>query len=141
MEGYEVITFDDEKAGTVVGRQGQFLIVEHGSIFKHRRPLPDTFATVDDDAGVVRATVSKDVLESAPQLEDDTVDERAAAEHYGLETASDGLPDEDTPLSAERAAIEERAEQHGRLAPGEGPNDELASPGITGGDRRRDANP
>ena len=103
MEGYDVITFDDEKAGTVVGRQGPFLIVEHGAIFKHRRPLPDTFATVDDEGQVVRATVSKDVLESAPQLEDDAVDERAAAEYYGIE--GDLFP-EDAPLSAEEDSFD-----------------------------------
>ena len=79
MEGYEVLTFDDQKAGTVVGREGQFLIVEHGSIFKHRRPVPDTFATTDEDAQVVRLTVSKEILETAPEVRDGRLDAAAAA--------------------------------------------------------------
>ena len=147
MKGYEVITFDDAKAGTVVGRRGQFLIVEHGSIFKHRRPLPERFATVDDDARVVRATVSRDVLESAPELDGDALDEEAAVEHYGLwprfSTAAEAeLAVEDAPLSAEQAALGERANVGEHLGPGQGRNDRgLASPGITGGDRRRDARP
>ena len=42
MKGYDVLTFDDERAGTVVGKQGSNLIVEQGAIFKHRRALPET---------------------------------------------------------------------------------------------------
>jgi hypothetical protein len=154
MEGFEAITFGDEKAGTVVGREGQFLIVEHGAIFKHRRPVPDTFATVDEEAGVVRLTVSKDILESAPEVKE-SVDERAAAEHYGLaegftapETEGYGLLEADDPaFSAEREgadhgvepAAERRAAALGRLAAGQGANDGgPPSPAVTGGDRRRD---
>lgn len=155
MEGYEVITFDDQKAGTVVGREGQFLIVEHGSIFKHRRPVPDTFATVDEDANVVRLTVSKEILETAPELHDDELDVGAAAAHYGLaegdahpETLGYGRvapTDPATSAETERLATgeltgpAERATMHGHLGPGQGRNDRgLASPGITGGDRGRD---
>ena len=63
MEGYDVLTFDDEQAGTVVGKQGSNLVVEQGAIFKHRRALPEIFVTVDEGEQVVRTTVSKDVLE------------------------------------------------------------------------------
>jgi hypothetical protein len=87
MDGYEVLTFDDHKAGTVVAREGRFLIVEHGSIFKHRRPVPDTFATTDEDAKVVRLTVSKEILETAPEVHDGAFDIGAAAMHYGLAEA------------------------------------------------------
>ena len=158
MEGYEVLTFDDHKAGTVVGREGQFLIVEHGSIFKHRRPVPDTFATVDDDAQVVRLTVSKEILETAPDVHDRTLDLTAAAAHYGLaegdvapETLGYGrVAPGDPATSAETELLStgelstpaERATLHGHLGPGQGRNDRgLASPGITGGDRRRDYDP
>jgi hypothetical protein len=156
MDGYDVITFDDEKVGHVVGSTGAYLLVEHGAIFKHRRPVPATFATVDDDAQVVRLTVSKEILESAPEVKDDHLDEVAAAEHYGLaagsvqpETLGYGvLDDSETAISAEREEIERggvpdeelRARRLGHTAPGQGPNDSsLPSPGITGGDRRRDA--
>jgi hypothetical protein len=154
MEGYDVITFDDAKVGHAVGRQGAFLIVEHGSIFKHRRPVPEAFATVDDEAHVVRMTVSRDILESAPEVGDHGLDERAAAEHYGLaagyeapETLGEGrLQPGDPALGAEQLeeelgrmpASHERAVTHDHLGPGEGPDDRVESPGITGGDRYRD---
>jgi hypothetical protein len=155
MEGYEVLTFDDHKAGTVVGQEGQFLIVEHGSIFKHRRPVPDTFATLDEDAEVVRLTVSKEILESAPELHDGTLDTAAAAAHYGLaegdvapETLGYGRVTPDDPAASaetdllatgELSTPAERATLHGQLAPGQGRNDRgLASPGVNGGDRGRD---
>ena len=155
MEGYDVLTFDDHKAGTVVGREGQFLIVEHGSIFKHRRPVPETFATLDEDAHAVRLTVSKEILETAPEVDDGTFDATAAAAHYGLaegevapETLGYGRIEPDDPATAaeteqladgELSGPAERATLHGHLGPGQGPNDRgLASPGVTGGDRQRD---
>ena len=158
MQGFDAITFGDEKAGTVVGKQGDYLIVEHGAIFKHRRAVPDTFATVDEDAQVVRLTVSKDIFESAPEVDDDGVDERATAEHYGLVDASAATEPEtlgygevvpgDPAQSSERVgadhgvepAAEERAARHGQTGRGEGPLDKgPPSPSVTGGDRRRDA--
>jgi hypothetical protein len=155
MDGYDVITFDDHKAGHVVGREGFYLLVEHGAIFKHRRPVPETFATVDEEARTVRLTVSKTILESAPEVKDGGVDQRAAAEHYGLAGGTDQpetlgygrIEDSETAITAERDEIErkgsstpdERAARGGRLGPGEGPNDPpLPSPGIAGGDRSRD---
>ena len=84
MDGYEVRTSDGDKLGEVVGTIGDNLIVEHGTLRKVRHPLPRVFAEVDDDQRVVLATVSKDVLEDAPKVEDGSVDERAVAQHYGL---------------------------------------------------------
>ena len=149
MNGYDVLTFDDHKAGHVVGREGSFIVVEHGAIFKHRRPVPESFATVDDDARTVRLTISKEILETAPEVRDAGVDERAAAQHYGLAGGYAAETDDlDTALSAERDEIElvgessemHRAHELGHEAPGQGPYDKgISSPGITGGDRRRDA--
>jgi hypothetical protein len=155
MEGYDVITFDDAKIGHLVGREGPFLVVEHGSIFKHRRPVPAAFATVDDDARVVRLTVSREILESAPEVGDGGLDERAAAEHYGLaagfeapETLGEGrIEPGDPAIGAEQADEDlglvppshQRAVTQNHLGPGQGPNDRgVPSPGITGGDRFRD---
>ena len=90
MDGYDVLTFDDHKAGHVVGREGSFIVVEHGAIFKHRRPVPETFATVDDESRTVRLTISKDILETAPEIRDAGLDEQAAAQHYGLAGVLDG---------------------------------------------------
>jgi hypothetical protein len=155
MEGFEVITSDDAKAGHVVDVRGSNLIVEHGTIFKSRHALPQTFAHVDESERVVRASVSKEVLESSPKVDDGEVDERAVAEHYGLaegfeaptsEGYGETIPD-DPALGAERdrerAGMETTEEQRARIRergePGEGPLDSISSPGITGGDRARDA--
>jgi hypothetical protein len=157
MEGYDVITSDDEKAGQVVGAQGDNLIVEHGMLFKSRHALPKTFAHVDDSEEVVRASVSRRVLESSPKVEDDRVDERAVAEHYGLAAGVDSPPTQgagevvaDDPAwgadrDLERAGMERPEEKRARISseqgPGEGPLDSVSSPGLTGGDRVRDAKP
>jgi hypothetical protein len=77
MEGYEVITSEDSKAGRVVEVQGDNLIVEHGTIFKSRHALPRTFVEVDDGDRVVRASISKQILESSPKIDDGDVDARA----------------------------------------------------------------
>ena len=157
MDGYEVITSDDERVGHVVGFLGDSLIVEHGTIFKSRNALPGTFVDVDDEARTVRTTISKEILRCSPEVEDGTVDERAVAEHYGLASGYDDPPTEgagelraDDPAwtserDARRAGLELPAEQRARIQggmdPGEGPNDNISSPGITGGDRARDAKP
>jgi len=148
MEGYDVLTFDDEKAGKVVGKQGTSLIVEQGAIFKHKRALPEIFVTVDETEQVVRTTVSKDVLESAPEVGDDGVDEQAVAEHYGLASgdADPGTlgygslnPDDPTRTAEtqeQRTGVETAAAQRARIqhsqGRGEGPNDHPESPGLLG---------
>ena len=147
MEGYDVLTFDDERAGTVVGKQGTCLIVEQGAIFKHRRALPEIFVTVDEGERVVRTTVSKDVLETAPELGDDGVDELAVAEHYGLATGDgDGTlgygsfnaddPSRTAETQEQRTGVETAAAGRARVQQhqgrGEGRNDHPASPGLLG---------
>ncbi|MDQ3823880.1 MAG: hypothetical protein M3321_11655, partial [Actinomycetota bacterium] len=94
MEGYEVMTSDDSTAGRVVDVRGDNLIVEHGTLFKSRHALPRTFVEVDDEARVVRASVSKQIFESSPKLDDDALDERAVAEHYGLAEGHEAPPSE-----------------------------------------------
>ncbi len=147
MQGYDVLTFDGEKAGKVTGRQGSCVIVEQGAIFKHRRALPEIFVTVDDAEKVVRTTVSREVLESAPEVDGD-VDEQAVSEHYGLAsgdaepgtlgygslTENDPTRTSDTqeqrtgvePAAAERARVQQH---HGA---NEGPNDHPESPSLLG---------
>ena len=155
MEGYEVITSDDAKAGHVVGEAGDNLIVEHGALFKSRHALPRTFVEVDEDERVVRASVSKEILHSSPKVDDVQVDEQAVAEHYGLAAGHEAPPTEgygettpdDPAWGAERdrqragmaAAEEERARIRSGTEPGGGPLDSVSSPGLTGGDRARDA--
>ena len=88
MEGYDVISSDDSKMGHVVGRTGDFLIVEHGAVFKSRHLLPTVFAHVDESEGIVRATISKRMLETSPKVHGEEFDQRAVCEHYGLAGAA-----------------------------------------------------
>ena len=83
MEGYDVITFDDEKVGTVAGQSGDCLIVEHGLIRKAKRALPRQFAHVDDEAEQVRITVGKETFLDSPEV-DGELDEPMVLEHYGI---------------------------------------------------------
>jgi hypothetical protein len=139
MEGYTVVTSDDEKVGHVIGEVGDNLIVERGHVMKSRHPLPRAFAHAIDDEQVVRTTVSKSVLEDAPKVNADgsDLDALEVARHYGLaagdaspETLGYGSVDPDDPaqgIEADRAASgmptpeEERvrAREHLRSAGGE----------------------
>jgi hypothetical protein len=136
MEHYEVITSDEKKIGHVVGEIGDNLIVEHGTILKSRHALPRTFAEIDKAAGVVRTTISKEILESSPKVNGDGVDEQAVAEHYGLASAFDDpategygeLNPDDPAYTAEdeeraagiEPAAQRRAHMHEHMGPGEG---------------------
>jgi hypothetical protein len=152
MEGYDVITSDDHKVGRVVAVDGENLIVEHGTLFKSKHAVPLTFAHTDEAEQVVRVSISKEILEGSPKLEDGSFDRRAVAEHYGLaagfaapETQGEGelLPD-DPGLSAEeeelragiKPAAQERVEMRKKMTSGE--SGAPSSPGATGGDRARD---
>jgi hypothetical protein len=92
MDGYEVLTSDDAKVGKVVKASGDFVIVEHGTIFKSRHAIPRVFAHADDDERVVRTTISKTMIEDSPEVEDGNVDEQEVARYYGL-AAGDPAPE------------------------------------------------
>jgi hypothetical protein len=128
MQGYTVVTSDDAKVGKVVGEVGEYLIVEHGHLMKSRRPLPRAFAHVVDDEQIVRTTVSKSILEDAPEVEADgsDLDEAEVARYYGLasgdpapETLGDGalLPDDPArSIEADREAAGIPAPEEERVA-------------------------
>ena len=84
MEGYEVITSDDRELGRVVEVTDDNLIVEHGLLRKSRHAIPRAFAKPDVSERAVRLTVSEDLVLSSPKLDDDSFDERAVAQYYGL---------------------------------------------------------
>lgn len=150
MQGYEVVAFDDEKLGKVVGRTDGNLIVERGKLSRSRHLLPEVFAHVNEAEQVVRATVSKDVFTSSPKVEGEDFDRQAIYDHYGLVGSDpDGAPTvgagEALPTDPARTADDdgigaEQLPQRGSVAAGGGPNDhgQHPSPGITGGDRYRD---
>jgi hypothetical protein len=84
MDDFEVIDNDNHNVGHVVGEEADSIIVERGHLRKHRHAVPRTFVVVDEDARVVRTTVSKELIEDSPEVNDDGVDERAIAAYYGL---------------------------------------------------------
>ena len=67
MEGYDVVTVDDQKIGKVVGETGMFLIVEQGALLKSKHPLPRELAHVDDSEQQVRVTVPKEIVADSPE--------------------------------------------------------------------------
>jgi hypothetical protein len=127
MQGYDVRTIDGEKIGHVVDTKDDYLIVEHG-LLKTKHALPQTFAEVDEREGIVRTTLSKQLVHSSPKV-DGELDRIAVAEHYGL---AEGLSDPPT------RGLED-LEPDGPAWTSEGRLDEASySPGATGGDRRLD---
>ena len=62
MEGYEVITSDDRKAGRVAEVKGDNLIIEHGLLLKTRRAVPKVLAHTDESEQTVRLSVSASLL-------------------------------------------------------------------------------
>ena len=155
MEGYKVVTADDKEVGEVVGRIGDSVIVEHGLLRKKKHAVPLAFASADDEEQIIRTTLSKDMIEGSPNIDDGDVDETQIAIYYGLADAEEvpategygELDADETAIATDRqarsdglaAAEEERAQIREGLSPGEGPLDRGESPGVTGGDRYRDA--
>jgi len=131
MEGYEVITSDEHKLGRVVDVADDHLVVEHGHLRKSRYAVPRAFAKPDVAEQTVRLTVSEDLVTTSPQVDGDSFDERAVAQHYGLAAGEpapetqgygDVLPD-DPAWSAEeeevRSGIEPAAQRRARIREGE----------------------
>ena len=84
MEGYDVLTTEDDKVGRVVERRDGFLIVETGHLLtKHKHAVPETFAHADEGEGIVRITVSRDLVHDSPKV-DDELDALAVSKYYGL---------------------------------------------------------
>ena len=155
MEGYTVLTVDDEKVGEVVGRSGENLIVERGHLRKHRHMLPLSFVEPSDGEECVRTTLSKSMIEESPEVHGDEADATEVARYYGLAsgemepaTQGYGVTNPDDPArtatdDAHSAGVEpaesERAQIRQGSQPGEGKLDSTSSPGLLGGDRYRDA--
>jgi hypothetical protein len=132
MQGYDVVTSDDHKIGHVVDERDDCLIVEHGHVFKAKHAIPKAFAHVDESAGVVRATVTKDVFTDGPKVTDEW-DCKAVLEHYGL---AGGFAEPDTegygetvPTDPALAADDDVAE---RAAMREGTADDGSMPAVRG---------
>ena len=135
MEGYDVVTIDDEKVGTVVGESGDYLLVEHGLLRKSKHALPRQFAHVNDSEREVRITVGKEVFLDSPELDGD-IDEQAV-EYYGLApsegpgTEGYGVTDRGDPArSSEEQALRDGS-RAGASGAGANPRTRLGDRGIS----------
>jgi hypothetical protein len=140
MEGYDVVTFDDQKVGTVAGESGDYLIVEHGLLLKSKRALPRQLAHVEDEAQQVRITVGKEIFLDSPEL-DGELDEAAVLDHYGLAPSEGpgtegfgetrpGDPARSSEEQALRDGVEPAEQERARIRTGEPDLEE--SPGMLG---------
>lgn len=82
MQGQDVVTSDDHKVGTVVAERDGCAIVETGHVFKAKHAIPTEFLHEHD--GVLRATVSKEMVGDSPKVDEDDFDANAVKLHYGL---------------------------------------------------------
>ena len=132
MDGYDFITMVDGKRwGTVVGREGDYVIVEHGTLRKHRYAVPQSSVEVDEGTREARTTLAGDLIADSPRVEGE-FDREAVARHYGLAEASEAPPTEgwgdtvaDDPAQgaeyqARRAGVETAEEQRARIREGTG---------------------
>jgi hypothetical protein len=103
MEGYDVISVaDDKRLGTVVREEGDYVVFEHGTFRKQHHAIPMTTVEVDNEGGVVRTTLSKELIEESPKVDEaGSLDREALARHYG------------TPDTAEHA-VQERLDTRER---------------------------
>jgi hypothetical protein len=83
MEGQTVVTSDDNKLGTVVAERDNCAVIETGHVFKTKHAIPREFLHEVD--GVLRATVTKDVVNDSPKVDLDHWDCAAVRLHYGLD--------------------------------------------------------
>jgi hypothetical protein len=116
MQGYDVVTHDDEKVvGHLVDKVGRNYIVEQGLLRKTKHAVPEDFAQVDDGAHRLVITVSKELLEDSPTVNGD-IDEDAVAAYYGLaDTTVDQPVDVD-----DSEVIQERLDTLERVEPTDG---------------------
>jgi hypothetical protein len=131
MEGYELISaVDDKSYGNVVGEEGDYVIVEHGTLRKSRHAVPRSSVEIDDERREVRTTLSRELIDDSPKVEDGGIDHTAVAQHYGLAAGSEAPPTEgygettadDPARGAEwdehRAGIDPTVEQRARIREG-----------------------
>jgi hypothetical protein len=107
MEGYEVVSVDDQKVGHVVGTNNGFLIVESGILRKTRRAVPLDAARSDPEEEVVRLTVTKKMVEEGPTVEDDETDWGAVSDYFGRTSELEGQTAGVTPTDQSRAEMRE----------------------------------
>src|SRR6476660_5830529 len=111
MEQQTVVTSDDQKLGTVVAERDNCVVIETGHVFKTKHAIPRDF--VHEVDGVLRATVTKDVVNDSPKVDLENWDCGAVRLHYGLDgpfevdADPDGLENAET--DAQRAGMKPAA--------------------------------
>lgn len=146
MQGFQVVTSDHDKVGRVVGEVDDWLIVEQGTVFKSRHPLPKTFTTVLQDSREVCVNIPKDMIHDSPKVDDeDGFDRQAAAAHYGLADAFEQPPTEgygDTEpgdpawgpdVDAQAAGMAPAEQRRAQIREGVRHERQRSSPGLLGG--------
>ena len=114
MEGYEVITFDDEKVGTVAGESGDFLIVEHGLVLKSKRAVLDHYGLAPSVAPGTEGFGVTDPGDPARSSEEQALRdgvEPAQAERARMRTEDPDLEESPSPLGDRLAATEDERRQ------------------------------
>ena len=101
MEGQEVVTSDDHSLGTVIAERDDCAIIETGHILKAKHAVPRSF--LHEQEGVLRATVTKDVITGSPKVDLEDWDCQKVNLHYGLEVPFAVDPDPDDLDNAETA--------------------------------------
>ena len=81
-EGLDVVTVDDRRIGSVVGVRDDCVLVETGRLRKARHAIPREF--LHPLEGAVKATVSKEIVDASPRIEDDDWSCEPVLAHYGL---------------------------------------------------------
>jgi hypothetical protein len=146
MHDSEVLTIDGHKVGHVVDEHDGFLILEHG-LLKTKHAVPQKCVQVDESEGVLRTTLSKELIHDSPKVNGDFDAVRGQiAEHYGVAEGYEDPPtrglgdvEPDDPAFTDDRPLRERIQARNEATAGTGRLDETpSSPGFTGGDRRAD---
>jgi hypothetical protein len=103
VEHQTVVTSDDQKLGTVVAERDRCVVIETGHVFKTKHAIPREFLHEVD--GVLRATVTKDVIGDSPKVDLDNWDSSAVRLHYGLDAPFQADADADDLENAETDAV------------------------------------
>ena len=85
MDGYSVVTTDDKRLGRLVGMEGDYYIIEVGSLLRRTRyALPKRYISIIREKDCARVRVSKETLCGGPRVgRNGAVDEEAIATYYG----------------------------------------------------------
>jgi hypothetical protein len=90
MEDYDVVDIDDNKVGHVAGTHDGYLIVESGTLREKKHAVPVDTTRVDEDEQVIRLTISKEMVQEGPTLDDEGPDWQLIKDYYGRSSELEG---------------------------------------------------